>query len=819
MTVPLTLPLEGLSTRDLPVAGGKATGLGELIAAGLDVPEGFVLTTEAYRVMVASLGGDGDLGQRPADLLTATMPAEVKKAILAAYSDLGQGVVAVRSSATAEDLAGAAFAGQQDTILGVVGDDELLKAVRECWESLWGERVVTYRDKVGIDSRDLAIAVVVQRMLDADHAGVMFTANPVTGARDEVVIESNPGLGEAVVSGLVTPDHAVIDASGRVIKRTAGESEVVITLHSDGGTRTTSASSDVSALPDDVLARIAEAGRRMATRTGRPMDLEWAMVKGHAYMLQARPMTALPPPPRRLTRIQRTSGPIILELLPHRPTPLELTAWVEPIIAPFVEQILTGMAGLRIDFHDVFVTEDGVLEEFVPPSPKPTWRIPAALAHDLAVVGRDPAKWTEDPLATRYDEECRTLTGLDCADLDWASLLRIPRQAQAASHAMTQLRIDYLPAAIVALLQLTSMLRLLGMQDRTPSLLKGIQTTTKAANDQLAAIAANIRSQPDRASMFATESSDAILQHIRTDPAARPILRQLDEFLRAYGHRETGSIALVRDPSWADSPETVVGIIKVLLEAPHDGDHPSTASSDALSDLLAQPRVQRLGLGKVLNKLVTSARAGFATREDTHFAITRLMPPVRHSLIEIGRRLASHGWLANPDDVWFLTWPEVEALPDPAKRRVDATVASMAARRAAAYAERASAPLIAPATLYGRRSRGRSDDVGVLVSGTGGGGGTASGPARVIRHPDEFGCLQSGEVLVCPATNPSWTPLFARAAAIVVDHGGIASHAAIVAREYGIPAVMGCGSATDILRTGQPVTVDGDRGLVRAQQT
>ena len=226
----LVARIDAVRRDDLELAGGKGANLGELMAAGFPVPDGFIVSTEAYATVVEEAGlgpviaaglaaGDEGAANR-AVFENVTIPHALSAPILAAYADLGGGPVAVRSSATAEDQAGAAFAGQQDTYLNVVGDAAVLDAIRRCWGSLWTERAMSYRRHRQIESGSLRIAVVVQRMVDAEFAGVMFTANPVTGEREQVVIEANPGLGEAVVSGLVTPDHYILDSAGEVRERT-----------------------------------------------------------------------------------------------------------------------------------------------------------------------------------------------------------------------------------------------------------------------------------------------------------------------------------------------------------------------------------------------------------------------------------------------------------------------------------------------------------------------------------------------------------------------------------------------------------------------
>lgn len=239
---PLVLPLDELAGSDLAVAGGKGANLGELIRVGLPVPPGFVVTTASYDRFVAHnhLGEIIARALREEPISGATIrgafegapiPPEVERDVVAAYAQLVRGPVAVRSSATAEDLPGAAFAGQQDTYLNIVGTEALLDAVRRCWASLWTDRAIAYRERQEIDQQTVKLAVVVQHMIPAEAAGVMFTANPITGARDEIVIDASPGLGKAVVSGLVTPDRFVLDKrSSRVKERRPGRQAAPSTL-------------------------------------------------------------------------------------------------------------------------------------------------------------------------------------------------------------------------------------------------------------------------------------------------------------------------------------------------------------------------------------------------------------------------------------------------------------------------------------------------------------------------------------------------------------------------------------------------------------
>ncbi|MPZ97344.1 MAG: hypothetical protein GEU96_21120 [Propionibacteriales bacterium] len=347
-------PLPDLGSTDLDRAGGKGANLGGLVRAGFPVPPGFVVTTAAYDLL---LERDG-LAERIDDLLAAgepdairaaitatAVPSEVADAVLDAYRELGRGAVAVRSSATAEDLPEAAFAGQQDTYLNVVGDRALLGAVRDCWASLWTQRAVAYRARRQLAPTAARIAVVVQAMVPADTAGVLFTANPVTGARDEIVVDAGIGLGEAVVSGLVTPDHFLLDKrSGRIKQWRPGRREVTIRARVGGGTEHIVGGAAQRSCSDTQLRRLAWLGRAIEQHFGTPQDIEWAYAGATASIVQARPITALPPPPPN--RAQRRLLPMLAELIPMRPYPLDMTTWT-PALFEAATSIL-GFLGLRV---------------------------------------------------------------------------------------------------------------------------------------------------------------------------------------------------------------------------------------------------------------------------------------------------------------------------------------------------------------------------------------------------------------------------------------------------------------------------------------
>jgi phosphohistidine swiveling domain-containing protein len=649
MTRRTTGPLADFGGGDLAAAGGKGAALGELLRQGFPVPPGFVIITDAYRLLLARTGlgaaldsltdqNTDDGGALRALFARFGMPAAFRVEIGEAYRALGSGAVAVRSSATAEDLPGAAFAGQQDTYLNVVGEEAVAKAVTDCWASLWTDRAIAYRRRQGTSPREVAIAVVVQQMVPADAAGVMFSANPVTGERGEIVVDASPGLGEAVVSGRVTPERYLLDRRGKVRSFVPGGGEVVVSPVGGGGTKELPGSrSPVPCLAAAQLRGLADLACRAQEHFGRPQDIEWALAGGRIHVLQSRPMTALP---------------------------------------------------LRL------------------------------------------------------------------------------------------------------------MLVLLGRLKLASALAAGAETRTSQANRALEQLAAMVRADPGLASAFASsDAPPALLQLVQEDPAHAAFREALARFLREFGNRETVSVVLSSSPTWSDNPEVVLGLVTALL-----GQRPRTADQTgaALAALKGHPLLRLGPVRRQVLAAVEAARAGMAFREDSHFYATKVIPPMRRAYRELGRRLVAAGVLDDAKDVYHLRFEELEAitddggaLPPSVRQRYRPLVQARAAKRR----ELEGMPLLDTALLFTNRRRAP----GVLVSGTPASRGRAEGPVRIIRGPEEFGRLRSGDVLVCPYTNPSWTPLFQRAAAVVVDMGGLGSHAAIVAREYGIPAVMGTGTGTGIL--------------------
>ena len=815
-----TRQLRELGRSDLDLAGGKGASLGELTRAGFPVPAGFVVTTAAYTDFIAANDLAGRTPEELRDRLSKDqVPDEIAEAVLSSYRELGEPAVAVRSSGTAEDLADASFAGQHDTYLNVTGSDAVLTAVQDCWASLWTPRAVAYRRRNDWDERGLALAVVVQTMVDAEWAGVMFTADPVSGRRDRLVIEAVRGLGEALVSGEATGHHLVVD-------RGSGD------LETDAG----------SPVPAAVVAELATLGARVEEAFGQPQDIEWTYAEGRCALVQARPLTALPEHPGPAPTTDPTPSPgrgrtggwrgwrdrrggrdrhdhrrlsqglgLAVDHVPYPPYPMDVSLFLRPAVTAILGGLRSaGFAAPRPE--EVLVEIAPGVVQIAPPRIRPTARalvgLPAAVPKVIGLLRTHPDAWLErchrilTPLVERIEGE-------DLAALDDHALLDRVRALRQTQALLTPSRFGCaIPRIAVADGALVTLLRWAAGRDRGArlhtDLLSGIPCVSRDAGRDLDRLAATIHDTPDLARIYRDSSPECIGDRLRESAAGRALLDDLAAYLRTYGYRQI-SMPLPGFPPLRETPEVVHGMLKGLSQPERDGraeEDDDARQTAARADLAAGRGLRPRVFGRLALRFVPAARAGVSVREDSHFYLFMVVgAAMRRVLLEEGRRLVGRGVLAEPDDVFYLEIDELDGV-DPDE------VPNLVARRKAGRAGALDGYTVVPADLLERGNDATA------IRGTPASRGTAVGPVRVIHDESEFGQLTSGDVLVCRFTNPAWTPLFSLASAVVADAGGAGSHAAIVAREYGIPAVMGTGNATSLLTDGQRVRVDGDNGTV-----
>ncbi|GAA5120996.1 PEP/pyruvate-binding domain-containing protein [Pseudonocardia adelaidensis] len=863
--------LKTLDAQALPRVGGKAANLGELIAAGFPVPPGFAVTTGAYAGVAAAL--DLSDPQRARDALAGTeLPAPVADAVRAAYTGLGVDVpVAVRSSATAEDLPWASFAGQQDTYLNVVGADAVLDAVRRCWASLWTERAVSYRETQGIDHAAVQIAVVVQRMVDAQVAGVLFTADPVTGTRDRTVIDASPGLGEAVVSGAVNPDHIVVDADG--VHVTPGDKAVQVRALPGGGTEHVSVAAGAGAcLTDEEAVALADLGRRVEAHFGAPQDIEWALdPEGEPWLTQARPITTLHPLPAPSAEGLRVLFCASLAQGLTRPvTPMGLSGFrvlaatvstlafgvpvADPVAGPPPFRTAGGRAFVDVTpalcsapgrallprVLDVMEARSAVVLRGLLDDPRlslttTSWapflrrllrtlvrfRVPVLMA--LALLRPDAAKRRVE----RVGDRVRALTS---TPPDLTVDERLERAVHVLRQAFPVLPLT-VPAAGAGFVMLGAARQIAG-PDLDAAVVNDVlrslpHNSTTEMDLRLWALARKLRRDPASAAVLRTVPPADLARRYR-DGALPPALESgLAAFLLRDGHRAVAEIDIGM-PRWSEDPTHVLGVLANYLRLDDTALAPDAvfargaqaadaAVAAAVERVRARSRLRAAALRFALDRVRRLA----GLREEHKDYLIRIFAHARALLTAVGTELAARGLLDRPDDVFFLDLAEARTALAGADARE-----TVAARRAEYDRElrrrRVPRVLLSDGTepeAVARRGAGDigAGDEGALV-GTAASAGTVTAPARVVLDP--VGAhLEPGEILVAPSTDPGWTPLFLTAGGLVMEMGGPNSHGAVVAREYGIPAVVGVADAATRITTGQEITVDGAAGVVRIGTT
>jgi len=827
------------------VVGGKGASLARLARAGFRVPAGFHVTTGAYLDFI----GHGDLREQllaavaavdssdPATVDTASarigelfavapMPGPVTDAISGAYASLGEDApVAVRSSATVEDLPGMSAAGQHDTYLNIHGEAAVLDAVKRCWASLWSARAIGYRARYGIQPGDVSIAVVVQRLVPAEAAGVMFTVDPVGGAHDRIAISANWGLGESVVAGDVTPDMAIVDrASGTLVSYQTGSKETM-TVADGATTQTTgtpSALRSAAVLSPSQAGELARVGLAIEKLYDQPMDIEWALAAGELSVVQARPITTEPGSAEQwndsLDGDYLWSNGNLGEALPDVMTP---ATW------SFIQLLMTRMAfppslpgyrgygriGGRF-YANVSIAI--ALEALIGISPRRFGTLFGPVLGKLPPVGDIPRPRLPRWKATWPMLRVVVPLGLRIK----ASQKRLPGFIAAAPSRCDQLRDD--------IGQVTDVGILAGLwQARVrPLIVEACDTLTAAGSHD----GTTLLTAPRKLAKLIGEADAALLlsgQQAEGAPLASlgPVigLAQLargeidrDQFARQYGHRGPHEVELsfprpAENPAWVDAQ----------LAAFRDTDTDAMLAKQEAARTAAWNRLAQHDPGKAAaaRKIVARWAPVARDREAARSEVVRSVWVARTWVRRAGE-LTGHG-----DDLFFLELQEILDLLGGAP----APLAKVPARRASYESYRALPRY--PALIRGRfdpvrwtadpdrrtdyyDEHARAAKPDDTIKGFPGAAGAVEGTARVLRTPEEAGQLRDGEILVTTVTNIGWTPVFTRAAAVVTDVGAPLSHAAIVARELGIPAVVGCGNATMRLHSGDRIRVDGGAGTV-----
>ena len=842
------------ATGGLEQVGGKGASLARLIAAGLPVPDGFHVTTAAYEQFVAvnHLGSEiaaalsGTALAQPATLEAAAgriravfesgqIPEAIAAEIAAAYAALGEPAVAVRSSATAEDLPELSFAGQQETYLNVQGVPAVLAAVQRCWGSLWTPRAIGYRLQHGIDQQTVRLAVVVQRLIPAEAAGILFTADQVSGQRDRALISASWGLGEAVVGGLVTPDSLVVEKiSGRVLNRQTADKQVMTA-------RTASATEEqpvpetlrqAPVLDDAAAALLTALGVQIEQLYGQPMDIEWAWVDGRFFILQARPITALPaietapltwPKPPRGVMYGRTS---FAEQIPNPVSPLFATFGLRMADIP-TQELMQRFTRARVRY--AYVPVNGYV-----------FMVAGLSFLELMTYMRMTVQITG--MVLRGQEHCRVARqefvqviqewhAKDIAALSPNELLAgAGTLFQASVRFYTHLQAGTVPLSTFSEAAFTQFYNRLMCRKGDPAatiFLFGSETVALRAEKALFDLAAWCRERPALADYLRQAPTSQVAQALTQlkPPPNLPVENWAAWQARFQAYlAEHGQVTYDLDfanPVPAEQPTALLETIKMYLQGGGSDPyarHQATLErrAQATAAILARLRWPLKGW---FQRLLRWAHETMPGREDSLADLGLGHPLIRRYLNELGRRLAAGGAIPDAGAIYWLEEAEVQELI--AALEASQPLPDLSGRIPPRRAEHQRYLKVMPPALLPEKSSlsalvpwHRTSDDQSALHGIGASAGRVTAPACVLFGPEDFHRMRPGDVLVAVTTTPAWTPLFAMASAVITDIGGPLSHSSIVAREYGIPAVMAAGSATRRIQTGQIITVDGSNGTV-----
>lgn len=845
--------LEQLNADSLPEAGGKGANLGVLIHAGLPVPPGFVVTTHAYRahleaselqhkilkrleqlqendladVEAASMEITGWIEEAPVPAAVQEEAGRAWEQLLATITgnDAGKPLaVAVRSSATAEDLPSASFAGQHDTYLGVYGKAETFQYIKKCWASLWSAPAISYRISMGFEHLEVDLAVVVQAMIDSEVAGVMFTANPINGRRDEIMISAGYGLGESVVSGLINPDTFILNKQGEAKQQTLGSKQNRIVLTATGTVTEEVPSFKRSnySLNEAELNQLALLANKVEQHCGGPQDTEWALFNGKIYLLQARPITTLDNDSEGLNVLepgdqviyQGKEAPFglqsVMEHSPHPHKPLDFASfqYFYQGINDSFEQ--SGFAAPEQETKPVERASGVVALDYHSP------RLPLVITWEKSDV-------LDNELARNKEKQWLQVV---VEIKNWIEQMNLSIQNTCGGKQSVEL----LQKALIDYKQFVHQrfnLMIAPGEGAEPELDKYIiKVAGKEQSDEWKERL--LRALPFRTAL----QNNGLIQLARimaqSGRDSQAFHSELDHFLQEYGDRPSiGSGRMITPMTWHEDPQLIDELITMLGSIGQDGKmtlfDPDEIVRQQTDDLEATKMLvqSKLSPGDYMEflELLEQVRNTVIIREESVFYLEKLAGCLHRIALKLGHILVKQKVIDEQQDVFFLF---LEELPDSVKKsesfkeRIDRRKAGFA--KVMATHNKGIHWMISTGSfpVFETESKNQSaagKDANV-IQGSPASRGEYEGTVCMVRNTSEFSKLKKGDILVSPYTIPIWTPLFKIAAAVVTEIGSASSHAAIVAREYNIPAVVAIDNICNLLQDGQHIRVNGTKGTI-----
>jgi pyruvate,water dikinase len=861
------LDLHEIDPTQVALVGGKGAHLGELSRIeGIRVPAGFCVTTDAFRrVMADAPSIDDRIGQlsrldpndreairtRSAEIRRTlkgiVIPEDLAAAITRQLARLGErAAYAVRSSATAEDSPAASFAGLHDTYLSVVGPAAILQHLRRCWASLFTERAVTYRLRNGLDHRSAQMAVVVQRMVFPQAAGVLFTADPLTSNRKVASVEATFGLAEAQVSGLVNADvYKVRD--GEVVAKAVAIKQRATYASPAGGTQEVAIEPDRQAQPaltDAQVVRLVQRGRRIETHFGRPQDIEWCLVDDDFQIVQSRPITTLFPIPESGDDANHVYISVGHQQMMTDPIkPLGLSFWQMTTPRPMAEaggrlfvdviQILASPAS-RAGFLELVGKSDPLIgdalqtvlerEDFLPSvtDEGPAWTppgggAPAPIETDPAIVTKLIERSQASIAAAKRD--IRAMSGSALFDFISADIQKLK---QILSDPQS---IQVIMAGIEATWWLNErLLEWLGERNAADTLTQSVpHNVTSEMGLALLDVADAIRPHPEVVAFLHDVRDEGFLDQLPGLEGGREARDAIRAYLDRYGMRCVGEIDITR-PRWSERPTTLLPMILSNIKSFEPGagerrfeqgrEEAGEKERELLERLRALPDGERKA--EETKRMIDRVRTFIGYREYPKYGMVSRYLLYKLALLEEAERLVQAGMLREKEDIFYLRFQELQEVV-----RTNQVDEELIRRRKEAF--RSHQALTPPRVLtsdgeaisgaYRRDHLPSGALVGLPVSA-----GTIEGRARVILDMAEAD-LEPGDILVTAHTDPSWSPLFVAITGLVTEVGGLMTHGAVIAREYGLPAVVGVEHATQVIQDGQQIRVNGTDGYVEILPT
>jgi len=863
-----TLCFQEIDRAKLMVAGGKGANLGELSRiGGIRVPEGFCVTTEAYKKITENNQELNGLLEELTRLTLAEkekiselsakiritieripIPSDIAAAIAGNLTPLGEkAAFAVRSSATAEDLPTASFAGQQDTWLNIIGKEEILKYISKCWASLFTDRAVIYRLQNGFHHHKVHLAVVVQKMVFPQAAGILFTADPVTSNRKVVSIDASFGLGEAMVSGLVNPDSYTV-RNGKIIDKKIATKELAIYAVKEGGTKEVEIGPERQnspALTDEQIIQLEGMGRTIEGHFGRPQDIEWCLADGTFYIVQSRPITTLFPIPEENDQAYHVYISVGHQQMMTDPIkPLGLSFWLAMTQAP----MRTAGGRLFVDIQPLLASpasrektigmlgqgdpliKDALLtlverEEYTRSSPDDktqpdesaankvmSWTFPAGFVNDPAIAA-DLINHSQTSIEA-LKQNIQTKSGSDLFEFILEDLQQIKKDLFRTKSLDLIMVVQHASSWINK-----NMMTWLGEKNAADTLSQSVPNNiTSEMGLALLDVADVIRPYPDVIAFLQRVKADNFLDQLVKFNGGKETQQAIQAYLDKYGMRCAGEIDLT-NTRWSEKPGILVPLILNHLK-----NFPPGASKQKFGQGLQEAlkkeqelleRLRQLPGGsekaEETKRMISLIRNFAGYREYPKYGMVNRYFVYKQALLKEAERLVQANVISEKQDIYYLTFEELrEAV------RTNKLEYQTITKRKAEYRqyEKITPPRVSTsdgeiiAGKYHRENLPADAIAGLAVSS-----GVIEGRARVILRMEDAE-IEDGDILVTTFTDPSWTPLFVSIKGLVTEVGGLMTHGAVIAREYGLPAVVGVENATRLIKDGQRIRVNGTGGYV-----